>query len=476
MDPHDRPAPGTAPNTPETVPPAVPPPAPGPLSATPPSATQGATPLSATPNAATPRAARADGHLDALDGLRAIAAFAVLIFHVAIESAAALGDGFFGALLARGDVAVPIFFTLSGLLLYRPYARAALTGEPRPDTRVYLVKRALRILPAYWLVVATALLLWSRDHIADAATWLKLLFLAQTYDLNPWWTGLGPKGLAQMWSLCVEAAFYLLLPLLAAGLAAFARRGGPGTDTGPGAGPVDAAERARRARRLLLALAGLAALSPVWLVFSHYPVYLPNLNSWLPRSLVFFACGMALAVVSAWAAADPSPGNPARRLIRSVNSSPGTMWLVAALAYVVAASPATGPRFTGVEGVWAGLSELVLYGITAACLVAPAALLSRPGALVGRLLGNRTMRYLGRISYGVFLWQFVVLHGWYQLSGQRPFSGDFPLNLLVIGALTVALAALTHRYVEEPARRLARLARPSRRATPAEPRLRTRTP
>lgn len=69
------------------------------------------------------------GHVDALDGVRALAAVAVLVFHVAIESAAALRDNFFSSLLARGDVAVPIFFALSGLLLYRPYARAALLGS-----------------------------------------------------------------------------------------------------------------------------------------------------------------------------------------------------------------------------------------------------------------------------------------------------------------------------------------------------------
>ncbi|WP_229690780.1 acyltransferase family protein, partial [Sphaerisporangium melleum] len=70
--------------------------------------------------------------------MRAVAAFAVLTFHVAIESATALQDDFLGALLARGDVAVPVFFTLSGLLLYRPYARAVLEGTPRPATGTYL--------------------------------------------------------------------------------------------------------------------------------------------------------------------------------------------------------------------------------------------------------------------------------------------------------------------------------------------------
>ncbi|MFC4586415.1 acyltransferase family protein [Sphaerisporangium corydalis] len=385
------------------------------------------------------------GHMDALDGMRAVAAFAVLVFHVAIESATALQDNYFAALLSRGDVAVPIFFTLSGLLLYRPYARAVLDGTRPPGTRTYLVKRALRILPAYWLVVVAAMLLWSRDHLGDVKTWLQMVFLAQNYETHPWWYGLGPKGLAQMWSLCVEAAYYLVLPLIAAGLAAYARRGG--------------GDLAHRAKRLLIGLAALAAISYLWTVLSYYPEYRPYLNTWLPRSLTFFASGMALAVVSVWARRDQD--GPAGRFVRSVNASPGTLWVVAGLAYAVAASPVTGTRFSGVDGVWSGLFELVLYAMIAACLVAPCAMLSRGDAPVGRLLGNPVMRYFGRISYGVFLWQFVTLYLWYELTEQRPFSGNFLVNLVVVGALTIGAAALTYRYVEEPARRLIRFLGPS---------------
>ncbi|MET8155966.1 acyltransferase [Sphaerisporangium sp. NPDC005289] len=389
------------------------------------------------------------GHLDALDGMRAVAAFAVLTFHVAIESATALQNDFFGALLSRGDVAVPIFFALSGLLLYRPYVRAVLEGTARPSTGTYLVKRALRILPAYWLVVAAAMLLWSRDHLGDVKTWLQLVFLAQNYEVHPWWFGLGPKGLAQMWSLCVEAAFYLVLPLLAALLAWFARRGG--TDV------------ASRARRLLIGLAALSAISYLWTVLSYYPEYRPYMNTWLPRASTFFAPGMALAVVSVWARREQD--GPAARFVRAVNASPGTLWLVAAVAYAVAASPVTGPRFSGVDGVWSGAFELALYSVIAACLVAPCALLAHGDAPVGRLLGNPVMRFFGRISYGVFLWQFVALYLWYDLTEQRPFSGNFLVNLVVVGALTIGLATLTYRYVEEPARGLIRFLRPS--ATPS---------
>ncbi|WP_311932288.1 acyltransferase [Microbispora sp. H11081] len=385
------------------------------------------------------------GHVGALDGVRALAAVAVLVYHVAIESAAGLRDDFFSSLLARGDVAVPVFFALSGLLLYRPYARAALLGGRPPATRGYLIKRALRILPAYWLVVVVAMALWSRPHLGDVTTWLRLLLLAQTYEIDPWWYGLGPRGLGQMWSLCVEAAFYVLLPLVAAVLAAYARRAGPGLDA--------------RARRLLAGLAVLAASSFAWALLTYYPVYRPYLNAWLPRAWVFFAVGMALAVVSEWAREESDPDGPARRFVRAVGASAGSFLLVAALAYAVAASPLTGARFAGVDGVWADLSELVLYAIVAAGLVTPAALSPAGGSPYGRFLGSRVMRFLGRVSYGLFLWQFVALYLWYDFTEQQPWSGNFAGNLVAVGALTLLLATLTHRYVEEPARRLATSAR-----------------
>ncbi|GAA3444435.1 acyltransferase family protein [Planomonospora venezuelensis] len=380
----------------------------------------------------------ADGHLDALDGVRAVASFLVLAFHVAAESGAMMQEGFAGALLSRGDVAVPIFFALSGVLLYRPFAAAALTGGPSPRIPAYLWRRAVRILPGYWLVVVVAMLLWSRDHISDAWTWLTLLLLGQNYAFDPWWTGLAPRGLAQMWSLAVEAAFYVLLPVIAAALAAFARRAGDDVD--------------RRAVRLLAGLAAFAAVSYAWTLLIHYPRHQPLLSLWPPRAAGYFAAGMALAVVMAWARARPD--GPAGRFGRGVAASPGSWWLVAAMAYAVAASPVTGSRFLGVDGVWADLSELVLYTAVAFCLLAPAALLPPGDSPVRRLLGNRVMRFLGKVSYGVFLWQFVAIYGWYGFTGQESFSGGFLGNLVPIALITLALATVTYLLLENPLQRV----------------------
>ena len=129
--------------------------------------------------------------------------------------------------LGRGDVGVPIFFTLSGLLLYRPWAAAALTGQQSVPLGTYLRRRALRILPAYWAVVIVALLWLNAPDARHAWPWVQYLLLIQNYDAHPWWQGTGAIGLAQAWSLVVEVSFYLVLPLIAAVLPWAASRGGP---------------------------------------------------------------------------------------------------------------------------------------------------------------------------------------------------------------------------------------------------------
>jgi peptidoglycan/LPS O-acetylase OafA/YrhL len=65
-----------------------------------------------------------------LDGVRAIAAMSVLIYHVGLKSFA-VPSAAYGNVLSRLDVAVPIFFVLSGFLLYRPFVAARLAASRR---------------------------------------------------------------------------------------------------------------------------------------------------------------------------------------------------------------------------------------------------------------------------------------------------------------------------------------------------------
>lgn len=389
------------------------------------------------------------GHQEPLDGIRAMAALLVLVFHVSVETGDALAPGVPGALLSGGELAVPLFFALSGLLLYRPWARAALDGTAGPRTLGYLWRRALRVLPAYWIVAAVALLLWSREHL-NARAWVDVLTLTFIYDLDPWWNGTGPRGLGQMWSLCVEASFYVLLPVLALALAALAARGGDDVN--------------RRARWLLTGLAAMAVVALLALIPQFYPEPRPYLHSWLPRSLGLFAVGMALAVVAEWAWREPGPDGPVRRFCRTLAQSATLCWTIALILYLLAVTPAAGPRFFGVEDPWMALFSMVVSTLFAFFVVAPVAMLpartaalGQPrwtkGAWLGTVLRHRVSRFLGRISYGIFLWQFVVLYLWRQFTRQDDFTGTWVFDLVPVAAGTILLAAATHRWVEEPLRR-----------------------
>lgn len=408
--------------------------------------------------APTERPPKTAEHYDALDGVRAIAAFGVLVLHVGADTGSTLKRGVEAWLFSGGAIAVTVFFTLSGLLLYRPWVAQLLDPGSGRTVRVrdYYRRRALRILPAYWVLVGYVMVVLLSSHLGDAWTWLKLLTLTYTYDSTPWWgNGLGPEGLWQIWSLTVEAAWYVLLPVTAYLLARYARlreKGVPDVD--------------RRALRLLRGIAGYAALSFVYSIFMFHPQYKPLLGVWLPRYFVWFAIGMALAVVSVRARTG-SAG--AARFAGTVARSWGTCWLIAAVLYVIAASPLSGPTdLVTIDAVWTSEFRLLLYGLVAVFFVAPVAFAPAGDPVMRTVLGNAVMRFLGRISYGVFLWQVPVLIGWSELTGHTPFTGRFITEFLVIGVLTVGIATISFYYVEQPILRLASRRR-SARAAPVAP-------
>lgn len=394
-------------------------------------------------------------HQDALDGLRAVAAAAVLLTHVG----GLTGYVFTGTpaswVVSRGDVGVPVFFALSGLLLYRPWASAVLTGQPASQVLLYLRRRALRILPAYWAVVLIALPVLNPHAARHAWSWLQYLLLVQNYDPHPWWTGTGATGLSQMWSLVVEVSFYLLLPLLAAALAwlALARR--------RTTAPASQADICRRARRMLAGLAILAISSFGWTVLAYYPRPELWFAGTLPPLLIWFTAGMAIAVGSAWAAAEPE-GGPVSRFCRSVADSAGMCWLIAGCAFAIACTPLTGPEFGGVPSLWNTEFKTALYTIIALAVVAPLAFLPwrEHPTVASRVLASRGFRFLGKISYGIFLWQFLAAYAFFALLRLKTafYGGSYSTVaavavLLGVTVFTIAFSVASYYLLERPAQR-----------------------
>ena len=144
-----------------------------------------------------------------LDSVRAIAALSVLVFHASFWSKITLTGSALAPFLTRLDVGVAIFFVLSGFLLYRPFVRAHLQGTPEPRAVAYGWRRALRILPAYWLALTVIALVVPKPDTFQADHAVVYYGFLQIYG------DLVFGGISQAWTLCVEVTFYAMLPLWA---------------------------------------------------------------------------------------------------------------------------------------------------------------------------------------------------------------------------------------------------------------------
>lgn len=370
--------------------------------------------------------ARTERAFPCLDGARAIAATAVVITHATFWTGAH-GPGLLGRAMARLDVGVAIFFVLSGFLLSRPLFLAAARGRPAPRTAAYLWRRALRILPAYWLTVTAALLLLPGNAGAGPAVWLRHLTLTQIYGSG--WIG---DGLSHTWSLCTEVAFYALLPLAGAGLVRLAR-------SQPG-----------RPARVLLALGAATLLGLGWLawLWTTRPSPAP-LDLWLPSFTGWFAAGVALAVLSV-----ADPGWRPVRWATDLGSSLGTCWAGAAVLFWIATSTIAGPVALAVPTPGQAVTRNVLYLGVAALVVLPLVFGDPRQGTVRRVLASPPVAFLGEISYGLFLLHALVLAGAYAAFGWVPFTGNAVLVVLGTWTVSTVLAALVYVLVERPLRRL----------------------
>jgi peptidoglycan/LPS O-acetylase OafA/YrhL len=371
-----------------------------------------------------------------LNGLRALAATAVITTHVGFQTGTTGRGGAIGAIVSRLDFGVALFFVLSGFLLTRPYLVAAATGIRPPGTRRYLWKRGLRILPTYWLTIAGVLLLVPEAHGTSAGTWIRQLTLTQNYSL-----GLARvPALTQMWSLVVEVSFYLVLPLLARILVGVA--GG------------------WRPRRLLAACAVLICIAPAWLAVIRIgdEATAAMLALWLPAFLSWFGAGMALAVMSVDADTTASAWSAALgRLARETT----TWWLGAIALFVIAATPVGGPWLLQFPSAGAAIAKNLLYGAAAAGLVLPLVLGSGDEGQIRRTLSHPVANYLGELSYGMFCVHLVLIDLVYSGLEVKLFQGRFGVVWLLTMVSTIAVAALIYHYVESPLRRFRALGRRS---------------
>ncbi|RMI33952.1 acyltransferase family protein [Nocardia stercoris] len=377
------------------------------------------TTATAAPHSSAPRpaAGSARAFVPALEGMRGLAALGVVLTHTAFQTGAT-ATPVLGRVWERFDMAVAVFFGLSGFLLWRPHAAAARGIGTPPRTGRYLLHRAARILPAYWVVVcAVLILLPGAAHSAGKTVWLSNLALLQIYiplTLT--------DGLTQMWSLAVEVSFYLVLPVLALLLC---RLRGP---------------RARWRAPIVLGL-GLVAL-----VWNFLPVPAPGAihsDNWLPGYLPWFVSGMSIAEL----AEIPVVAGPQPRW-RRLAANRRWMTLLAVTAFALAATDLAGPPGLTRGAPWQYAAKMGLGALIGFGLLAP--LVLGPGP--HRWLSGRVAAALGRWSYGVFLWHLAVLGIVFPVFGWLPFQGEFPTVLVLTVGFTLPLAAAGYALIEEPVR------------------------
>jgi len=385
------------------------------------------------------------GRFRLVDSMRAIAFGCVLVAHAAFFAGFASNGSSLRPYFARLDVGVPIFFLISAFLLYRPFVVARLRGEDPPLVGAYAWRRVLRIAPAYWLALCVIGLwlgmpgVFTLEH-APLYFGFAHIYTNATLTVN---------AMPQAYSLCVEVAFYVSLPVYAA-LMRRVRGGGI---------------RAELVAAALLFGASLAY--KLWL-FARGPVTSPSLLSWrvaLPEYLDYFAIGMALSALSV---AD-TPG----RLIGLLARRPWAAWLSAIVLFVVVSKGIglTGSAFDHVTEA-RYLARHYLYAAIALGIFLPAVFGEPEAGLIRRVLGWRPILWIGLVSYGAFLYHVAVLE---QLQKWRfgSFADDvspyvwFPVALA--GAL--AIAAVSWYCFERPLLSFKRLvpARPVEREAKLEP-------
>jgi peptidoglycan/LPS O-acetylase OafA/YrhL len=378
-----------------------------------------------TPVAAVPSHAR----FPLVDAVRGFAAFTIFAYHVGFHLHL-YGYGTLGSILGNLNIGVPIFFVVSGFLLYRPFVAARLGTTGPVATVPYGIRRVFRIVPAYWVAL---LLIAGVLGAADAAELdvftprgiVQYFGFLQIYSADTYIGGIG-----QAWTLCVEVSFYVVLPLWAWG----ARRLLPG-------GSVE-----RVLRWELVALAGLFLFGVVFKLVLERLIG-PDDPGWAVSRLILpnyadqFAVGMAAGALSAALTAGLRPPG----VVRLVGRAPWLPLLLALAGFGLLCWRTDGllhelPGFN--------VSQHELRALIGLLVLAPAVFGVEGGGAVRRAMDLRPVLWFGLISYSFYLWHLALIERLDDVGFLHD-TGWFAVALAAFVA-TVAVSWLSYRWIERP--------------------------
>jgi len=384
------------------------------------------------------------GFIPSLDGLRALAVLGVMLYH---GGAPILGGGF---------LTIDVFFVLSGFLI-----TSLLVGEWRKRLTIHLgqfwTRRARRLLPAL-LVMLIGVALYAK-FLATPGEFsnLRLDSLSSLFYVANWhfiFAGTNyfnltaqPSPLQHMWSLSIEEQFYIVWPPVVLLM-------------------LHLGNKLRPERKLwplfATALVGAVASAVDMRLLYHGPQSVMRIYEGTDTRSQDLLVGATLAVgMAIWAQHRPSlPDDHVPRRVRSLRWSarikPIAAWEITprwirlalqvlgwtvAAAYAYLWSHLTAPT----AFLFRGGYFLIAVGVA---IVIFCAVTNQAGSLA-RALGNRFFQYVGKISYGAYLWHFPLFA---VLDAGRMHLYGYPLLLLRIG-VTLLVATASFYLVEEPIRR-----------------------
>lgn len=344
-------------------------------------------------------------YITGLDGIRAVAVMAVLFYHA--DYPWALG-GFLG---------VETFFVLSGFLITS--LLLAEWGSTRGiNLRNFWLRRARRLLPAVWLLLAVlplVAILFGRDALPRLKEDIPAAIFYITnwvYIVRevPYFEAFGrPPLLQQLWSLAVEEQFYLLWPLILLFLLRLLKNNRFG---------------------LVAVTLMMIGLSAGWMAILYSPEVDPlRVYYGTDTRAGGFLVGALLAMI--WSPARSR--TPARGILELA----GWCGLLALMFLYNQLNEFQPFLYRG---------GILLTALASALLIMGA---SSPATSISRLLENPVFRWIGSRSYSIYLWHWPI----FMLT--RPgFDLDLPTLPVRVGqvAVTFGLAELSYRYIESPVR------------------------
>jgi len=351
-----------------------------------------------------------------LDTLRFFAFLGVFVFHVIPHDAAsylthhvlpASVVPFICAVSASGAFGVDLFFALSAYLITTLLIREE-KDRGTIDVRAFYVRRILRIWPLYFFFIAVAALVpyWDKTQHLSWHYIAGYLLLAGNWVYV--WRGL-PHSIANpLWSVSIEEQFYLLWPVA---LRRLSRR------------------QVVFAAVCLLALANLAR---IWVVSRH------GLGASIEYNTFARIDAIALGILAAYVLGDDAP---ALRLIARIGLATGSLlaWLLVAAFVDLNAQTEVAPMMGTLIG--RPVVALGAAGLLLATMGAPAA-----GA---QFLKNPVLTYLGRISYGLYVYHGAGLLLATHLVRINTVKG-YAFFALAGFAFTVLFSAISYRWLEKP--------------------------